>query len=108
MAISVVAIGGPDKSVRLYDLREPGQVRSLPTGNVPGSVCFHPHGTRLAVVGLKTGVGFKPTYGHVAAGVIRADCPGAASYNLANYAFERIERPMVPLDPDMEWSPGGG
>jgi len=56
------------------------------------------------VVVLKTGVGYKPTYGRVAKRVIRADCPGAESYNLKNYEFTRIARPMFPLDGDFEWS----
>jgi len=57
------------------------------------------------VVTLKTGIGFKKTYAHVAKAVIRADCPGAQSYNLNNYEFKQIPRPMYPLDGDFEWSP---
>ncbi len=55
------------------------------------------------IVALKTGVGFKVTYGAVAKGVFRADCPGAASYNLNNYEFTQVPRPLYPLDPDMDW-----
>lgn len=50
------------------------------------------------IVGLKTGVGYKVTYGDVAKAVIRADCPGAVSYNLANFNFRHIPRPMFPID----------
>ncbi len=57
------------------------------------------------IVALKTGVGYKPTYGHVAKAVIRADCPGAASYNLNNYSFSRIPRPMYPLDKEFNYEP---
>ena len=60
------------------------------------------------IVALKTGVGFIPTYGHVAKAVIRADCPGASSYNMNNYDFFHLPRPIYPLDPDMEWSVDGG
>ena len=35
------------------------------------------------IVTLKTGVGYVVTYGYVAKAVFRADCPGAASYNLS-------------------------
>jgi len=59
------------------------------------------------IVALKTGVGFIPTYGHVAKAVIRADCPGATSYNMKNYDFIHIPRPIYPLDPEMEWSVNG-
>ena len=55
------------------------------------------------VVTLKTGIGFKMSYGHVAQAVIRADCPGAQSYNLNNYDYKRVPRPMYPLDDDWEW-----
>ena len=55
------------------------------------------------IVALKTGVGFKATYGHVAKAVFRADCPGAASYNLLNYQYKNVTRPLYPLDPDMDW-----
>lgn len=61
---------------------------------------FHAH-----LVALKTGVGFKPTYGHIAKAVIHADCPGAASYNLRNYTYTLIQRPMYPFDADMKWTP---
>jgi microcystin degradation protein MlrC len=57
------------------------------------------------IVALKTGVGYKPTYGHVAKAVIRADCPGAASYNLSNYTFSSIPRPMYPLDKECRYEP---
>jgi len=50
------------------------------------------------IVVLKTGVGYRLTYAQVAKAVIRADCPGAQSYNLSNYEFTRIPRPMFPMD----------
>jgi microcystin degradation protein MlrC len=60
---------------------------------------------RAKIVALKTGVGFKTTYGHVAKAVIRADCPGSVSYNLHHFDFEHIPRPMSPLDSDFAWEP---
>lgn len=50
------------------------------------------------IVALKTGVGYKVTYGKVVKAVIRADCPGAASYDLNNYQFRHLPRPMFPID----------
>jgi microcystin degradation protein MlrC len=58
------------------------------------------------IVALKTGVGYKVTYEHVAKAVIHADCPGAVSYNMNNLDFRRIDRPMFPLDREFDWSPG--
>ena len=60
------------------------------------------------VVALKTGVGYRTTYGHAAKAVIRADCLGAESYNFENYEFVRIPRPMFPIDGDFDWSPNVG
>lgn len=57
------------------------------------------------IVILKTGVGFKATYGHVAKAVFRADCPGAASYNLNNYKYNHVPRPIFPLDGNIQWQP---
>jgi len=54
------------------------------------------------IVALKTGIGFKVTYS-VAQAVFRADCPGAASYNLGHYDFTHARRPLYPLDPDKQW-----
>ena len=55
------------------------------------------------VVTLKTGIGFLVTYGDVAKTVIRADCPGVVSYNLKNYEFQHVPRPMFPIDDDADW-----
>ena len=57
------------------------------------------------VVVLKTGIGYKMTYAHVAKSVLRADCPGAQSYNLKNYLFEHVARPIFPLDGEFDWNP---
>ena len=46
------------------------------------------------IVALKTGIGYKTTYGSAAKAVFRVDCPGAASYNLRNFEFKKIPRPM--------------
>ena len=56
------------------------------------------------IVALKTGVGFIPTYWHVAKAVIRSDCPGTTSYNMKNYDFVHIPRPIYPLDLEMKWN----
>ena len=55
------------------------------------------------VVTPKTGVGFKKNYGPAAKAVLRADCPGAESYDLCRYEFNRVPRPIYPLDRNFEW-----
>lgn len=57
------------------------------------------------VVTLKTGIGFKKTYGPVAKAVFRADCPGAESYELSRYDFRNVSRPIYPLDKNFDWNP---
>jgi microcystin degradation protein MlrC len=58
------------------------------------------------IVAVKSGIGYRVTYGHVAKDVIIADCPGALSGNLSNYDFQRIPRPMFPIDGDFDWKAG--
>ncbi|MDO9464716.1 MAG: M81 family metallopeptidase [bacterium] len=58
------------------------------------------------IVALKTGIGYKVTYAHAAKNVFAADCPGALSYNLRNYEFKRVLRPIFPIDPYFKWEPG--
>ena len=55
------------------------------------------------IVILKTGVGFKKSFADIARAVLRADCPGAQSYNLSHYEFQHVPRPMFPLDEDYQW-----
>ena len=55
------------------------------------------------IVGVKSGIGYFVTYGHVAKAMIRADFPGAVSPNVRHFDFKRIKRPMFPLDPDTSW-----
>jgi microcystin degradation protein MlrC len=50
------------------------------------------------IVTVKSGNGWKVTYGHKAGAVFRADCPGAFSYNLHNFDFKHVPRPIFPLD----------
>ena len=58
---------------------------------------------RAKVVALKTGVGYKTTYGHVAREVIRVDCPGASSYDLSRFDYRLAPRPLAPLDKNVLW-----
>ena len=57
------------------------------------------------IVAVKSGIGYKVTYGHVAKALIVADCPGALSSNLSNYEFKRVPRPIFPIEADFEWKP---
>ena len=57
------------------------------------------------IVVVKSGIGYEVTYGPVAEAIIHADCPGAGARNLGHFTFERVPRPIFPLDPELEWQP---
>ena len=57
---------------------------------------------------LKSGTGWEVTYKPtVGDRMVRADCPGPMSYSVSPYPWQRIRRPIFPLDPEMEWEPPG-
>jgi microcystin degradation protein MlrC len=58
------------------------------------------------IVVVKSGIGYRVTYGSVARGVIDADCPGPGSRNVRHFDFQAIPRPMFPLDDDLPPSDG--
>ena len=55
------------------------------------------------IVMLKTGTGYKQTFALVAKAVLKADCPGAMSYNIAHLDCQCVKRTIFPLDPDVRW-----
>lgn len=55
------------------------------------------------IVVVKSGIGYRVTYGSAARGVVDADCPGPGSRNVAHFDFRNIPRPMFPLD--VEFAP---
>ena len=61
-------------------------------------VGIEPFEAKLVVV--KSGIGYKVTYGSVAKGIVHADCRGPGSRNVAHFNFKEIPRPMFPLDDD--------
>jgi len=70
---------------------------------------FRLHGIDVAtckIVGLKSSQHFRAGFLEIAAEIIRADTPGATSIDLHAIPYERLERPIWPLDPDLAWPPG--
>jgi microcystin degradation protein MlrC len=58
--------------------------------------------TRYKVVCLKSQQHFRAGFEHLAGEIIRCDTPGATSSNLDTMPFERIQRPIWPLDRDVK------
>ncbi len=59
--------------------------------------------TRYKVVCLKSQQHFRAGFEHLAGEIIRCDTPGSTSSNLDSMPFERIQRPIWPLDRDVEY-----
>ncbi|MEZ4522613.1 MAG: M81 family metallopeptidase [Thermomicrobiales bacterium] len=47
---------------------------------------------------------FRADFEPISREIIEVDAPGAANPNLGRYQFERVRRPIWPLDRDLEWS----
>jgi microcystin degradation protein MlrC len=69
---------------------------------------FRLHGidvSRLKIVALKSHNHFRAYFEPISAAIIRTDPPGWATSNLQNLNYQRIRRPIWPLDDGVEWSP---
>lgn len=62
--------------------------------------------TERRIVVLKSAAHFRAAFEPIATKVIEVDAPGISSPKLATFAYERLRRPIYPLDEDLEWSPG--
>ena len=58
------------------------------------------------IVVVKSATQFRSDYGPFAAGIIMVDTPGASSANLRALPYQRVSRPIYPLD-KIEFRPGG-
>jgi microcystin degradation protein MlrC len=56
------------------------------------------------VVGIKSALLFRPAYEAVSRTVLHLDAPGPCRGHLEVVAFERINRPIFPVD-DFDWAP---
>ncbi|MBX6315367.1 MAG: M81 family metallopeptidase [Isosphaeraceae bacterium] len=88
---AVLTIEGPNTLV-LNSLRTPpfslGQLTSL--GIDPA---------RQAILVVKAAIAYKAAYGPIAGEVIAVDTPGLTAIDPSRFAYQRIRRPMFPLDP---------
>jgi microcystin degradation protein MlrC len=53
---------------------------------------------RYRIVGVKSSIHFRAGFAHLARVMIAADTPGATTARLERFQFQRIRRPMWPLD----------
>ncbi len=69
------------------------------------SVGIEPTAARAIVV--KSSVHFRAAFAPIAAAIIDVDTPGISSPHLERFAFQRVRRPIWPLDPEATYAPGG-
>lgn len=54
---------------------------------------------------VKSTIHYRAAFEPIAAEIIEVDAPGLSSSNLSRFDFQRIRRPIFPLDPDLEYEP---
>lgn len=60
--------------------------------------------TERQVIGLKGKGHFRAAFEPIAAQVILVEGPGITGSDLSRLSFQRVRRPIWPLDPDVQWS----
>ena len=66
-------------------------------------VGLDPLAERILVV--KSTIHYRAAFEPIAKEMIEVDAPGLSSSNLSRFEFERIRRPIFPLDPDAPYAP---
>jgi microcystin degradation protein MlrC len=95
----VLEINGPDGiELQLTELR--GHPNDL---NFFRAFGIEPTERRILV--LKSAAHFRAAFEPIATKVIEVDAPGISSPKLTTFPYERLRRPVYPLDPDTEWTP---
>jgi microcystin degradation protein MlrC len=61
--------------------------------------------TERRILVLKSAAHFRAAFKPIATKVIELDAPGISSPNLTTFPYQRLRRPIYPLDPEATWSP---
>jgi microcystin degradation protein MlrC len=64
--------------------------------------------TQYRIVGLKSSAHFRAGYEGLARAIISTDPPGLSTSNLASFPYQRLRRPIYPLDPMTTYTPSAG
>jgi microcystin degradation protein MlrC len=62
--------------------------------------------TRCRIVGLKSSAHFRAGYEGLAKAIVTTDPPGLSTSNLGSFPYQRLRRPIYPLDRDATYVPG--
>ena len=61
--------------------------------------------TERRILVLKSAAHFRAAFEPIATKVIEVDAPGISSPNLTTFPYQRLGRPIYPLDPETTWAP---
>ena len=64
--------------------------------------------TKRQIVVIKSSVHYRADFTPLVREIVEVDAPGLASPTWSRFNFQRLRRPIYPLDPEMEWSAGEG
>jgi microcystin degradation protein MlrC len=62
--------------------------------------------TQRRILVLKSAAHFRAAFEPIATKVIEVEAPGISSPDLHSFDYQRLRRPIYPLDTDFDWSPG--
>jgi len=57
------------------------------------------------IIVAKSAIAWKAAYGDMARLVVPVDTPGLCTTHLERFTYNKLRRPIYPLDPDMQWTP---
>lgn len=60
---------------------------------------------QMKIVALKSSQHFRAAFEPIAASIVTVDSPGLSMFDFTHFPFERVRRPIYPLDLDGEYSP---
>ena len=61
--------------------------------------------TERRILVLKSAAHFRAAFEPIATKVIEVDAPGISSPKLTSFDYQRLRRPIYPLNRDVDWSP---
>ena len=64
--------------------------------------------TRRQIVVIKSSVHYRADFTPIMREIVEVDAPGLASPTWSRFDFQRLRRPIYPLDRDMTWNPEDG
>jgi microcystin degradation protein MlrC len=61
--------------------------------------------TKRQIVVIKSSVHYRADFTPLVREIVEVDAPGLASPTWSRFNFQRLRRPIYPLDREMEWAP---